>query len=225
MKPAHLLVILFAAMSSPALADVTATYAGPSPRWVLQVEISANGDTRFGQAKGGQYFITRGGETFWIQIKPTGSVVMRTSDILRVVADYMKSSQATAGGRNNRPVPVLVKRGRATINGRVGDAYYAEQQAGSAKAKPVVVMSDDPALAPLGPVFARQFILSQAMSGESSDAGKAMGDLVGTGAPLVMPDAELLSVTFAKVDTSRFDLPATPLSLEAVRQDLASSHQ
>lgn len=221
MKNARWLAMPLAVVSLSARADVTATYAGPSPRWVLRVEVAANGDTRFGDAKGGEYFVTRGAETFWVQVKPTGPVVMRTSDILRVVADYMRSSHVTAGGGGEPSVPVLVKRGRATVNGRVGDAYYAEQQAGSAAPKPVVVMSNDPALAPLGPVMARQFILLQAMSGKTSDAGKAMGDVVGSGAPLVMPDAELQSVIFATVDASRFDLSATPLSLEAMRKELA----
>jgi hypothetical protein len=223
MKLARWLLLLTAMAPAPALADLTATYAAPGAHRATTVEIASNGDFRTDSASARQGFIVRGDDAYWIQIKPTGPIVMRVSDIEKIVAAYVKAAPAKRDDPLDPLAPVLIGKGRATINGRVGDAYYTKGQSAELSPQPFVVISRDPALMPLGKALARLLAMSDTMSGQNAGREKvtALVEILSGGGPILSPDGELQSVSFAPVAATRFELPVPPLSLDETRRALA----
>jgi hypothetical protein len=222
MKLARWLPLLVAIAPAPVFADLTATYTAPRTHRSTTVEIASNGDFRTDSAGARQGFIVRGDEAYWIQIKPTGPVVMRVSDIEKVVAAYVKAAPAKREDAHDPLAPVLFGNGSATINGRVGDAYYTKGQNAELSSRPFVVISRDPALIPLGTSLARLLAMANTMSGQNAGPEvAALIEILKRGGPLLSPDGELQSISFAPVAATRFELPAPPLSLDETRRALA----
>jgi hypothetical protein len=120
----------------------------------------------------------------------------------------------------------LVKGATVTIRGRQGTAYYMGSEAKRPPAeRPTLVISTDPALAPLASALQGQFEISIALMGKvfgDDDPFKTMQAVLKTGAPLVLTGMELDRVSNEPIPASRFALPAEPLSIEGVRKNLGA---
>ena len=210
--------------ASPAAADMTATYSAPHVSFSMKVEIDDNGDVR-GQVTGqSQYFVTRGGEGFLIQTTPKGALVTRVEDVAAIMAEQWAALSPPEDLAEELPALNLIESGTATINGRTGRAYFGKGRDGKLSPGPVVVISDDPHLAPLGKAMARQFAMSNVMMaqalGEVPPFAREMQRILETGTPLLFSGAELQSVEISPIDATRFELPKRPETSDEVRARL-----
>jgi hypothetical protein len=215
--------LLLALLPAQARADLTATYVTPDTHRSSTVEIAANGDFRTVGGRSGRDMIFCGGEAYSIESKPNGIVVTRISDLFKVMAE-LNAAQAGGARITVSGVPAIARKGSFTINGRLGDAYYAVESGGRLSTRPLVVISHDPRLAPLGKVLVRLLTLPQGAAGRSQDSNvAALAAVLESGAPILSPDGELRSVSFAPIAAARFALPAPPQSLDALRKALLES--
>ncbi|MDH7974375.1 hypothetical protein QH494_19470 [Sphingomonas sp. AR_OL41] len=227
----RLFALWLAALGSPVFADTTANYVGPNAAITMKVEIASNGDVRGATSNPNSYFITRDGQGYMIQASFNGPAVMRVQDMATVMAEQMKKMMPNmpAGAGKDAPAFDLVKGGTVTIRGRQGTAYYMGKSAnGALIGPPIVVISNDPALAPIGAAMQRQFDMSLAMMGHIFGAAnpfKSMQEILKSGTPLVFTGMELDTVNNEPIPTSRFDLPAQPLTLDGVRKNMGAAAQ
>lgn len=212
-----------AALAAPADADVTATYkpavAGLDMR--MRVEIASNGDLRADMNFPSLFLIRRGGRTYFIQSLPSGPLVADFDDLVAVMQEEMKrmDPQVCETIRSAPPPAKLVDQGPVTIAGRSGEAYGSEGRPPGSR--PVLVLSRDPALAPLGAAIAAQFRASAALLGDCGPGVPMFGqmqDLLDAGTPLQFAGMELEKVETGPVDPARFALPAPPATRDQVRE-------
>lgn len=216
-------LLLLALAPAQARADLTATYVTTDTHRSSTIEIAANGDFRTVGGRSGREMIFRGGETYSIETKANGIVVTRISDLFKVIAE-LNAAQAGVARMTVSAVPAIARKGSVTIHGRLGDAYYAVEPGGRLSTHPLVVISHDPALAPLGKVLVRLLTLPQGGAGRSRDSNvAALTAVLESGAPILSPDGELRSVSFAPIPAEHFALPGPPQSLDAVRKALMDS--
>lgn len=212
----------------PAFADLTANYVGLNNAITMKIEIASNGDVRGETSNPNSYFITHEGHGYLIQASFNGPAVMRVEDVSAVMAEQMKRlmPKMPADAAKNFPAFDLAKGSVVTIRGRPGVAYYMGTQASHAPTeKPTVVISTDPALAPLGAAMEHQFEMSMAAMGQMfGDANPFAGVLavLKLGAPLVFTGMELDSISYDPIPASRFSLPAEPLTIDGVRQNMGA---
>ncbi|TMJ13298.1 MAG: hypothetical protein E6G94_12180 [Alphaproteobacteria bacterium] len=225
----RLLALLLLAWGSPALADMTATYVAQKVAMKMTIEIASNGDVRGGTSSPTAYFIVHDGHAYVIQASFDGPVVMRMEDMAAVMTEQMKRMMPNlpADAAKNMPEWKLVKGPAVTIRGRQGVAYYmGGLPKNSPTESPMLVISTDPALAPLAAAMEHQFAMSTGMMGQMLGGSNPMSGLeavLKTGAPLVLTGMELDSVTTDPIPPSRFALPAEPATIEVVRKTLGLS--
>lgn len=217
------------ALATPALADMTAIYrvsgsTKASENVLMKLETAANGDIHGDMLIGadGTTFVMRAGETYLIQPGRKGAVV-RVDDLTKVVAEHAEwidpLVRATAEKLKSGK---LVERGIVKVNGRTGTAYFWQYGDGQFSADPRLVISDDPALAPLTRAVSIQFGIETLMMGEMKESGafKSMADLLNRGAPLKYGPAELQSVSNDPIPPERFGLPSQPISIDKLRKEI-----
>ncbi|MEA3061329.1 MAG: hypothetical protein QOJ94_1110 [Sphingomonadales bacterium] len=211
---------LAAAGAGPAQADLTATYVAVNPAmsFTMKVEIAANGDLRADMSNPGLYLIRRQGHSYFVVADPTGRVVEDTADVGAVMQEQLaKLDPHFCDEIEKMPAGKLVSRGAMTVSGRTGEAYAMESRPAS---RPDVVISHDPALAPLGAAMAAQFRESAALMGPcwaSVPMVAQMQALLDSGAPLQFGPMRLDTVETGPIDPARFALPAAPATREQVR--------
>lgn len=218
------LTLLLALAPSCALADMTATYGSPGSDFTMKVEIAANGDVR-GDVVGRPdiYFITRGGQGYFIQADPSGPLVTRVDDMGAAMGEQM--AKMAPGFRDGVKQLTLnmVEKGEATVNGRKGAAYYLRLTPdGALSPQPWAVISHDPALAPLGEAMARQFDMSMSMGSpmmptETFDEVRAV---LHTGTAISFGPAQLQAISLAPIPASEFELPGPLESMDHLRARL-----
>lgn len=190
----------------------------------MKVEIEDNGDLRGQVAGQPQYFVTRSGHGFIVQTTPTGTLVTRVEDVAAIMAEQWAALSPPADLADELPALSLVEKGTVTINGRAGKAYFGKGGDGKLSPQPVVVISGDPLLAPLGKAMATQFAMSGVMMAQTLGRvpafAKEMQRILETGAPLLFAGAELKSVETFPIDSARFELPTPPETAEEVRARL-----
>ena len=215
-------VLLIALLPVQARADLTATYVAPDTHKKTIIQVAANGDFRMDGGQAQQDIIGRGDEAYLIEPRPHGPVVMRATDLFKIVAELVGAPKAKGVTVSVSALPAVTRKGSVTIKGRVGDAYYAIGPDGRLSARPFLVISHDPALALLGSAVARLLALSKETASGTAGADKvaAIAALLKDGAPILSPDGELESVSFAPIAAARFNLPASPLPLDEVRRAL-----
>jgi hypothetical protein len=220
MKIWTFLALAAAGAAAPARADITATYVADGPGMVLEmkVEIAAGGDLRADMNVPGLYMIKREGRSYFVITGPSGPIVQDFEDMGAVVREELSRTQPDlcdqfdGAGSSFKLVP----RGTVTIAGRTGEAYAP---AGHPQHTEMVI-SRDPALAPLGEAMAAQFRASTIVMGECvarTPMFVQMLALLESGAPLQFGPMHLATVTTGPVDPARFVLPAAPASREEVR--------
>lgn len=216
------------AFATPALADMTANYIGPNGAMTMKIEVASNGDMRGQTGAPNAYFITRDGHGYMIQATFDGPAVMRVEDMATVMAEQMKKMMPNMPPPNGKDAPsfALAKGGEVTIRGRKGIAYYmGVAKDGKPIGDPIVVISTDPDLAPIGVAMASQFNMSVAMMGQvlgDASPWKGMQDVLKTGAPIVFTGLQLATVNHDLIPAARFVLPAEPLKIDDVRKTMGA---
>ncbi|MGH6614934.1 hypothetical protein [Sphingomonas sp.] len=187
----RLCIISLLPLGAPAFADITANYMAPNNAMSMKIEVASNSDVRAATTNPNSYFITREGHDYVVQASFNGPAVMRVEDMASVMAEQMKKMMPNMPEDKGKDALEfqLVKGGVVTIRGRQGIAYYGGmQKSGAPLGEPVVVISTDPELAPLGAAMSHQFDMSIAMMGQilgNKNPFKGMQDILKTGAPLV----------------------------------------
>lgn len=212
----YLLAAILALLPLPALADVTAHYSAGKD--VLLVEVDDGGNTRIG-IDGKFGIIRRDGVDYAVLSRPEGDTkVVALAELLTIM-----SSAVT-----NTPKPeamtvdkfVLVAKGDALVGARKGTLWNfgPEKEADGRPGDMLeIVISDDPALAPVAAVFRLTLdsllpVLG-AMIPDSSGFAAQAATLIAKGAPLrVDKMIELQSVETGEIDPKRFELPAPVIS-------------
>ena len=200
-----------------AKADLTATYAAPNGQSSMKIEVASNGNLRSQRIPGTRTVILRDGQSYLIDVSHGRPTVARTDDLAAVTAEIMAKAQPAVWEQmTHAPHRILVMKGSMTINGRTGDAYYAQAPDGTLSGTPFVVISHDPALAPLGQAMAVQFELGEKMS--PSGRNKSVLAALQQGTALILNGLELQSVSDAPVDPSAFELPAAAQTPDELRK-------
>ena len=230
MRSRPFLALLLAALPMPALADVTARYEMPGGSAIL-IETSDDGRGRFtpeGAGAEGGYALFTPEDSFLIFTEKGATHALRFSDfrdaldamlkksLAAMGADDLGSPDLAEGGTPGTPQEPGAQRmkasGTSEVNGRKG-IRYVEAGAGIAGE---LVISDDPALAPVGSVLAKAMnetpMLGDAFATAPSGWKAELLALLAKGTPLRMGDMELRSVTFDKVAAERFAMPGAPIS-------------
>lgn len=217
-------LVCAALLAVPGLAhaDITAVYAAPNTPMRMTIEIASNGDLHGAMMMGSLSILTRGGQGYMIGPGANGPEVCRVEDLATVTSEHLSKLDPQFRAQMEAHIQplILVLKGTETINGRTGDAYYLQLPQGGLSPKPVVVISHDPALAPLGRAMATQFRMSMKLAAQMMPDAvfQSMLDTLEKGAPLLFSGAELQTVSAAPIAASEFAIPAPVMTLDQVRQ-------
>lgn len=212
-------------IAPPAWADITATYRAPNFPMMMTVEIADNGDLRYQMSQGNAYGILKDDIDYMIESGPCGPVVSRAEDLVSVQKEAMGEFLSRFKDAPTPPDIQLVESGTREVGDRVGKAYYVTNDKGGPGAVPMLVMSDDPTLAPLGKAFAKQFGTSIGMMKGMirTEQMSSVANVLSHGAPLLLfGGMELVGVSFDPIDPQRFTLPSAPVSRDDLRKRFAS---
>ncbi|MEA3038765.1 MAG: hypothetical protein QOE79_1278 [Sphingomonadales bacterium] len=206
-----------AVASTPARADLTATYvaANPGMELKMKVEIAANGNLRTDMSVPGLYLIKGGGHSYLIMAGPAGPIVQDAADVGAVMRERLAQTDPHfCDAFAQAPATRLVSRGTTTISGRPGEAFAFDRPGSRTE----VVISHDPALAPLAAAMAAQSRESMAlMPCGPLPVFVQMQALLDSGAPLQFGPMQLDTVETGPIDPAHFVLPGAPLTREQVR--------
>jgi hypothetical protein len=230
MRRATMITMMLAAaalLAAPAQAGLRARYGerfGP-PR---VIEIADNGDYSADLGFGARLVVV-GGEAYLVQERLTGPIVNRLADLAALPPRRTSDPASRSEGERLD----LIERGTAEVNGRTGRAVYppdSGRDAPSEDKEPILVLSDDPALAPLGPVMARVYDAERVMSRiEHGDPSRSGPDPVRAflerGAPLRFGESVLGAVAALPIAPGTIALPAAPETAAALRARLAAERR
>lgn len=215
------------ALPGVAHADMTASYgmaSGTIP--FMTLEIASHGDIRGTMMNGNVTFIVHNGHGFTIVKTPQGLAVSRIEDVATAMGERLAKMDPDLRSKIGQHAGEisLALNGTRTIDGRTGDAYFMKLPDGTLSGEPWAVISHDPKLAPLGKAMADQFAMSMKVMGSMMPtlAFEPMLEVLHKGTPIMMTGMQLLSVSDALIAPSEFELPAPPLTLDQVRQRIAS---
>jgi hypothetical protein len=214
---------LVAAGPAAAQTDLTATYrATGGMEMVMRVEVAANGDLRGDMSGPGLYMIKKAGRTYFVMPGPQGPLVEDFEDLAAVMQEEIAKTQPHLCDEISKiDNPMQLKpAGTVTIAGYRGEAYSMSTRPDS---RPDLVISRDPALAPLRAAMAAQFRLSGTAMGACSPnvrMFRQMQDLLESGAPLALGPMRLEKVETGPIDPARFVLPAPPATREQIRESM-----
>lgn len=224
-----LIASLLLLVATSAWADTTATYKAPQGAQ-MTVEVASNGNMRITIGGNGTYTLSADGEDYMVFYDASGPVVVRMSDMIAVLTDYMQKNMPDLAKAREAPQDgpspfTYFKGGQMVIGGRAGTVWY--MKFGGDRIPPDrfgansrIVMSADPELAELGAGIVRQIESSMKMSSPMFGNHNPMGgilEVMKTGAPLLWNGMELTSVSRTPIPADRFALPAKPQTREQVR--------
>lgn len=228
MRPGLLLALLaMACASTPAMADVSARYRIPGGQMIL-IEASDEGNGRFtpeGDGAQGGYAVFTPNDSFLVFTEAGVTRVMRFADFRAALDAMVERMLANIDGAESvdapQPAPAvpaeprLVAGGRSEVNGRSGTLYRDRAAEGNMGD---FVISDDPALAPVGRIFAKTMIetpmFGDLIGGAAADWKRELAALLDKGAPLRLGEVSLESMTSDQIPAARFALPSAPISRE-----------
>jgi hypothetical protein len=201
-------------------ADITATYSTPDGSRTLKIEVASNGNLRSETSPGTRVIFVRAGTCFVVDRNFTPAMVSSIDDLASATFEFMaKFAPAALERAKHVPHRVFVLKGTATVQGRSGDSYYEQAPDGTLSPTPWVVISHDPAIAPLGKAMASQFEQGERLS--PSPPNQATRDILRSGTPVFINGMELRSLSDAAIDPSEFELPSPPETPDALRKRLA----
>jgi hypothetical protein len=213
---------LAATAAAPVRSDMTATFAvagGTSPS--VKVEIAQNGNARVDM--GPVTFIRRAGHYYMVMPRESQPIVVDFAEMsAEMRGQYPKARADVCAGFEATSANVkIVRQGIATVRGRTGDAWFKQRADGPIPPKPEMVMSHDPALAPLGSLFAEGYRATTSVLPDCpslKDMAAAVEGALDTGTPILFNQMELADVREGAIDPKRFELPAAPMSVEEMRK-------
>jgi hypothetical protein len=216
-----LLLLTLMTASTPARADMSATYQNPVLELTLTIQIADNGDARLQFSHQEWRMQIVGGEAYAVYPLPSGtSRVASFANLERLIAELRPGVPAAPAAPAQS---TLVRRGEVTIAGYRGVAYYRNLPPPPAgfPELPALVVSRDPALAALGRILLRRIdfatATSRLMGIAIPPAFVGVRDLIGDGAALSFIGFELVSIDRSPIDPSLLRLPAPPVTLEELR--------
>jgi hypothetical protein len=217
-------LMIWLVLPAPAFADFTATYRLPGSGTAMTIEIADNGDAcgdvtvpqGKGIARTGVRFIIHADQNYLVQEGPSGPTVVRVADAATVNAE----NKAKRVDKTTLIPLSFVKESEVRVNGRTGTAYFARIGVLPPESQPGIVVSKDPALAPLMRAMLAQFDASTTIIGQTVDMPvfKAGRDVLETGAPLLSGGAKLERVRYGAIPAWHFEIPAVAASLDELRQ-------
>lgn len=231
-------IILYPAMlaavglTSPVHADISARYEqereSAAFKMEMTVEIDGDGNTRLQTGQQPMYMLVIDGVTYVITRTPTGAMVVRMDDFVLVAAEFMAAMDIDNEFARSAPTPEaspdkLVPMGERVVNGRTGTAYGIAQESDEAGHE-LFVLSSDPELAPLQKLFmwsmetSRQSLVKMVPGLGSANLFAPFSNILSKGAPLKLMGMKLTDVSFAEIEDERFVLPATPLTIDQLRE-------
>lgn len=212
-----LLLTLFPSMAS---ADLRARYAAPDGRTSMTIGVATNGNLRSERTPGAGVVVVRDGQSFFVENDNGRPIVTKAEDLATATHEAIaKLAPDVRAQLASAPQRVLVMKGTLTVQGRTGDAYYSRAPDGTVSDTPFLVISHDPALAPLGQAMAVQFEIGGHLS--PTGVNKSVLDAMQTGTPVLLNGLELGTISDQAVDPTEFTLPAPAETLDQVRERLA----
>jgi len=227
MRGLFALTMLSLLAAAPAYSGTKAVYEQAENKGSLTVEIADNGDVRVGPADQPMYILLIGDASYIVTTKDGKTTVARVADVAAAFDKVMppifgKIFGAAAKGTPKGPPP-MEKIGPQTVNGRTGTAY--KFKGGNPKEEsPVLVLSDDPALQPVGRAMERfteaSVLLLAPLFGKGIESMiDDMRAVFAMGTPLRGGDGMTLkSVETADVPASRVALPGKPQTVDEIVQ-------
>lgn len=224
-----------AMLSAPVAAqtDISARYEmsedAPSPPRGLDMEItfevSTEGHVRMQAQQMPMYFLYRDDTFYIVRRAEDGPVVVVASEYLNVQLEFAREMFGEDFGPDledlDMPSIDYVAIGEETVNGRTGTAYTMQDDDGEPLERVMLVLSNDPQLAPLGrAIQGASAGMSRGLGGPFAGLGSTLNEMnaiFSEGAPLRMMVLELTDVSFDDIPDERFELPAEPLTIEQMR--------
>lgn len=213
--------------STPAWADVAARYEQGDDNAVvalnMTIEANDSGDVRFQMRNLGGYYLLREGTMYLVQKDADSFIVMRLDDVMTVQNEALGKMGWKKPEINDDDFPKssFAPMSIEIVGGRSGMAYGMVRDTGESPTYASMVISDDPALAPIGKAMAlAQDQMFKSMGNMGLMLGQVNEDLrerIGRGAILRMMSVELTDVSFDQIPDDRFALPTTPMTLEELR--------
>jgi hypothetical protein len=206
-----ILSFLAVALTSPASADVTATYSGNrNTRSTIEVAQDGSACIQFSVGRGREfeYTLVRNGEIFIVSPGP-GHPIAITVDAFKHQRGDIPASPSRES--NGRPLHFEPKE-TVQIAGFVGRRYALSEPNA-----PGVVLADDPRLEPLGDAL-RHFLSAIPVSNPEGQAfAAALDPLLSSQGVLSFLGLDLANATFDPIDPARFALPDTVVRLDDVK--------
>lgn len=223
--------------ATPAIADISARYEFEhnemSINMAMTIEIDSAGNERIQMANQAGYMLILNDVPYMIIRGPAGVYVMRMDDMVTVIGEAAKRNGLAKAFASIPPdttekPPTMASMGPKVVNGRTGTAYGISEK-GARPVLAILVVSNDPKLAPLGAAFVKSFAQSSSLAnkmipglGNMAEFFGPGGAILKTGTPLSILFMNLTDVSFTAIDKGRFALPSAPLSIEQIRQQYES---
>jgi len=210
--------------AAPADAGIKAIYDKPD-KSPLTIEIADNGDARVGPDDQSMYVLLLHDTAYVVATQDGKLMVARLADVAAAFDKVMppifgKLFSAAAEGAKGDSTKIE-KIGPRTVNGREGIAYRLKGGDPNDKA-PEMVLSPDPALAPVGKAMGRfteatMLLLAPLFGKETANMVGEMRAVLALGTPLQGADGMTLrSVETADVPPARVTLPGKPQTVDEI---------
>jgi|GEM_PF-2349531 len=221
-------LLLTAAIPVPVYADIAGRYETVDEDAVMKMEMTIeadeHGNVRTQMARLGAYFLVSDGEFYQVATSEEGPSVIRLADLMAIQKEFAEDFFADRLEAWEKPTETFAPMDEETVGSRVGTGYGIVNDDNPEPQYALLVISDDPQLAPLGQALANS---NEAMA-DSMNGWGAMGTVLRMmndemvavmrkGAPLRMMSIELTDVSLDPIPAERFELPAQPLTIEEIR--------
>lgn len=197
-------------LAARANADIRAEYVNERGMVVSTVEIDDSGQIRSGSLGGGYYLATTDGEYF-VDPGPGGPVAISLE-----ASAWLARGRSTEGfsSADWEPAWEYEPGDEARVGTMVGRAYRPLTASGEQRL-PTIIISEDPALAPIGLAQVRQHRAFLTRNNRP-DVLDRYYTLLLKGAALANANQRLGAVSFDPIAPERFQLPVTPVTLADV---------
>jgi hypothetical protein len=174
------LAAILIAAAAPAEAGLRATYAQPDGQRLV-IDVADNGDARIGEVGKAEYGLLLADGFYMVSNEGGAWQAARLSDVAAAIDQVLPPifrDIFTAGSARKPPAWFRIDaKGERTVAGRSGKVYaVAGMNDGRAKETETFVMSDDPALKPIG--RAMEQFMNAAMVPAAAMIGPAAADIV-----------------------------------------------
>jgi hypothetical protein len=214
MRGLFMLILVMVGAAAPADAGLKAIYDKPDNA-PLTIEIADNGDARVGPDDQSMYVLLIGDAAYIVTIKDGKTSAARLTDVAaafdKVMPPIFGKLFGAAAAATKGDTTKIEKIGPRTINGRAGIAYRLK--GGEGEAPPEIVLSEDPALAPVGKAMGRfteatMLLLAPLFGNAVPEMVGEMRAVLALGTPLKGGDGMALrSVETVDVPPARVALP------------------